>query len=114
MPPLRGEIFSTRRVGGSCVRWIRRSTVHDVTATHLQDGPTQQSDVETVRLRVGVYLPIAVAKGYDTAAKQAKWHGIAKSTMHRLLAGHAPLTRNAARIARDCGVPMEALWDGVA
>lgn len=92
---------------------MRRSTVPLVTATHLQDGSTQTSD-GTVRLRVDVYKPIAVALGHDTPAKQAEWHGVGRSTMYRLLAGEEPKSQTVMRIAADCGVPVEAIWERVA
>lgn len=67
-----------------------------------------------MRLRVDVYKPIAVAKGHDTPAKQATWHGLGRSTMYRLLAGGNAESLTVMQIAADCGVPVEAIWQRVA
>lgn len=67
-----------------------------------------------MRLRVDVYKPIAIAKGHDSPRKQAVWHGLGRATMYRLLGGGAPESATAMRIAADCGVPVEAIWERVA
>lgn len=94
----------------TCVLQIGRSIVCSVKATDLQDEPTQTSDA-TVKLRTERYTALAKAKGYTTVVSQAAWHGVARSSMFRLLKGGAPMASTASRIASDLGVPFEFLWE---
>lgn len=87
---------------------MRRSNLGHVEATDLQDVSAHQQD--GVRLRTEVYDVLAAAKGYDTVASQAIWHGVARSTMFRLRSGGQPNLQIAARIAADLGVAVEVIW----
>lgn len=80
-------------------------------ATDLEDASTHTSDVATVKLRTERYADLARAKGHPTVVSQALWHGIARSSMFRLLAGGAPMASTASRIAADLGVPFEFIWE---
>lgn len=102
--------FRRKFACNTCVLWIGRSIVCNVKATDLQDASTQASDA-TVKLRADRYRPLAVAKGHATVVSQAGWHGIARSSMFRILAGGAPMASTAARIAADLGVPFEFIWE---
>jgi DNA-binding XRE family transcriptional regulator len=82
-----------------------RSTVSEDASTREADG---------VRLRVEVYTPLAVAKGYRSKAAQARWHGIARSGFFKILGGSNPSAPTAMRIAEQLGVPFEAIWERVA
>lgn len=82
-----------------------RSTVSEDQSTRDSDG---------VRLRVEVYTPLAVAKGYRSKAAQAKWHGIARSAFFKIYSGGNPSAPTAMRIADQLGVPFEAIWERVA
>lgn len=82
-------------------------------ATDVSDAPTRQAD-DLLRLRVDVYDAVAQAKGYPSRAAQARWHGLAVSTMWRLIAGGNPAAQTAARIANQAGVPFEAIWERAA
>ncbi len=81
--------------------------------TDRQDASNQASDVK-VRLRADVYSELARAKGYVKVARQANWHGLARSSMFRLLAGGEPSASTAARIAADLGVAFEVIWERAA
>lgn len=68
----------------------------------------------SVRLLVDVYDRIARAKGYRSRAAQARWHGIAKSALFRIVGGGEPAIRTAVKMAADLGVPFEAIWERIA
>jgi DNA-binding XRE family transcriptional regulator len=77
----------------------------------LQDASTDEADAP-VRLRVAVYDAIARSKGFATVESQAAWHEVARSTMFRLRGGDdMPRLDTAMRMAADCGVPVEALFE---
>lgn len=80
--------------------------------SELEDSMAESTD--TVRLRTDVYDALAKAKGYPKPDAQAAWHGIARSAMFRLRAGGVPRLDTAMRIAADCGVPVEVIWERVA
>lgn len=83
-----------------------------VSMSKLEDSMPETSD--TVRLRTDVYDALAKAKGFPKPEAQAAWHGIARSAMFRLRAGGVPRLDTAMRIAADCGVPVEVIWERVA
>jgi len=82
-------------------------------ATDPSDASAQS--VDAVRLRVTVYDALASAHGYPTVVSQAAWHGLNKSSMSRIknVAGNVS-GATMMRIARDCGCPVEAIWELVA
>lgn len=61
-----------------------------------------------------MYDAIATAKLHPTVESQAVWHELSRSTMFRLRAGEVPRLDTAMRIAADCGVPVEVIWERVA
>lgn len=80
-----------------------------MSTTHLEDASSQLRD-DSLQLRTDVYDALAAAKGYTTVVGQARWHGIARSTMFRLRAGGRAELSTAARIAADLAVPIEVVW----
>jgi hypothetical protein len=74
-----------------------------------------QTDVPVcLILTVEAYDLIAQSKGKRTRADQARWHGIARSTLQRLLAGDTPSAKNAQKIAADLGLRYEQVWGAAA
>lgn len=82
-------------------------------ATDRSDAPKRRAD-DPLRLRVDVYDAVAQAKGYPSRAAQARWHDLAVSSLFRLIAGGNPSAPTAARMAKQAGLPFEALWERVA
>jgi len=63
---------------------------------------------------VQVYDAIAAGLGHRTVASQAVWHGVARSAMFRFRSGGSPRLDTAMRMAADCGVPVETIFERVA
>lgn len=88
--------------------------VGGVETSNLKDVAPSTTDA-TVRLRTEIYDAIAASKGHSTAESQATWHGLARSAMYNLRGGQTvPRLDTAMRIAADCGVAVEVIWERVA
>lgn len=82
-------------------------------ATTNDDPPSSLDDAK-VRLKLPVYDRLIEPYGLATAPQQARWHGIDRAHMYRLRNGQRePGLKIAMKIARDLGVPVEALFEWV-
>lgn len=85
-----------------------------MTATNQVDAPATTDDAR-MRLRVDVYDILALQKGYRTVEAKARWHGLNRATLFDLRAGKTqPSLATAMRMASDCGVAVEVLWERAA
>lgn len=82
-------------------------------ATSTEDVETVSTD-PTVRLRVEIYDALAASKGHRGVEAQAAWHELARSAMYRLRGGGVPRLDTTMRMAADCGVAVEVIWERVA
>lgn len=82
-----------------------------MTVPSTEDRVPTTADTGSVRLRTDMYDVLAASKGFATVAQQAKWHGLARSAMYRLRGGGVPHLDTAMRMAADCGVAVEVIWE---
>lgn len=79
------------------------------------DSVMAETATPRLRFRSDRHKVFAEARGYVTVTDQAKWHGIDRPGFHDLLSGRTvPRLDRAMKIAKNCGCPIEYLWEEVA